>query len=60
MKRFESAVLSALCAYEWPERQELRNVVEGLVLMATGDTISISDLPAELTSSRSAPIAHAA
>ena len=27
--------------------------------MATGDTISISDLPAELTSSRSAPVAHA-
>ena len=60
MKRFESVVLAALCAYEWPGNvRELRNVVEGLVLMATGDTISISDLPAELTSSRSAPVAHA-
>jgi transcriptional regulator with PAS, ATPase and Fis domain len=58
MKRFDSGVLSALCAYEWPGNvRELRNVVEGLVLMATGDTISISDLPAELTSSRSAPVA---
>ena len=60
MKRFESVVLSALCAYEWPGNvRELRNVVEGLVLMATGDTISISDLPAELTSSRWAPVAPA-
>jgi hypothetical protein len=33
--------------------------VVGLVLLATGDTISISDLLAELTSFRSAPVAHA-
>jgi sigma-54 dependent transcriptional regulator, acetoin dehydrogenase operon transcriptional activator AcoR len=60
MKRFEPEVLSALCAYEWPGNvRELRNLVEGLVLMATGDTISTSDLPAEITSSRSAPVAPA-
>ena len=60
VKRFDPAVLSALCAYEWPGNiRELRNVVEGLVLMATGDTVSISDLPAELTSSRPAPVASA-
>ena len=60
MKRFEPEVLSALGAYEWPGNiRELRNVVEGLVLMATGDTVSMSDLPAELTSARPASVVSA-
>jgi transcriptional regulator of acetoin/glycerol metabolism len=31
--------------------RELRNVVEGLVLMVTGDTVALSDLSADIVSS---------
>jgi sigma-54 dependent transcriptional regulator, acetoin dehydrogenase operon transcriptional activator AcoR len=60
VKRFAPAALSALCAYAWPGNvRELRNVVEGLALMTTGDTVAVSDLPADVTSSLSAPPPHA-
>jgi len=52
MKRFEPEALSALGRYTWPGNiRELRNVVEGAVLMATGEAVAVSDLPAEITSS---------
>jgi len=51
-RRFEGETLSALGRYTWPGNiRELRNVVEGVVLMATGETVTVSDLPAEITSS---------
>jgi sigma-54 dependent transcriptional regulator, acetoin dehydrogenase operon transcriptional activator AcoR len=52
VKRFEQEALFALERYTWPGNiRELRNVVEGAVLMATGEAVIVSDLPAEITSS---------
>jgi transcriptional regulator with PAS, ATPase and Fis domain len=52
VKRFGPEALSALGRYTWPGNiRELRNVVEGAVLMATGEAVTVSDLPAEITSS---------
>ena len=52
VKGFEPEALYALGRYTWPGNiRELRNVVEGAVLMATGEAVAVSDLPAEITSS---------
>jgi transcriptional regulator of acetoin/glycerol metabolism len=52
-KRFEPDALSALGTHTWPGNiRELRNVVEGAVLMATGETVTVSDLPGDVTSLR--------
>jgi DNA-binding NtrC family response regulator len=48
--RFEPAVLRAFAHYDWPGNvRELRNVVESLVLLTTGETVTVADLPAEVT-----------
>jgi len=52
MKQFEPEALSALGRHTWPGNiRELRNVVEGAVLLATGEVVTVSDLPADITSS---------
>ena len=52
-KRFAPDALSALERHTWPGNiRELRNVVEGAVLMATGETVTVSDLPGDVTSLR--------
>lgn len=44
----EQELLRALRAYPWPGNvRELRNVVENMVLFATGNTLTLDDLPAE-------------
>jgi transcriptional regulator with PAS, ATPase and Fis domain len=49
-KRFAPAVLAAFAHYRWPGNvRELRNVVEAMVLFADGDTVSVDNLPTELT-----------
>jgi DNA-binding NtrC family response regulator len=49
-KRFAPAVLAAFAHYPWPGNvRELRNVVEAMVLFADGDTVSVDNLPSELT-----------
>ena len=51
MKRFEPGVLDAFDRYTWPGNvRELRNVVEGMVMLTTGDAVTVTDLPAELVS----------
>jgi transcriptional regulator of acetoin/glycerol metabolism len=51
LKRFDPDALSALERHTWPGNvRELRNVVEGVILMATGETVALSDLPADITS----------
>jgi DNA-binding NtrC family response regulator len=51
-KQFEPEALSALERYSWPGNiRELRNVVEGAVLMATGEAVTVSDLPPDITAS---------
>ena len=52
IKRFEPEVLDAFERYAWPGNvRELRNVVEGMVMLATGDAVSVADLPPEIASS---------
>jgi len=52
VKRFEPATLAALGRHTWPGNiRELRNVVEGAILMATGEVVTVSDLPEDFTSS---------
>jgi sigma-54 dependent transcriptional regulator, acetoin dehydrogenase operon transcriptional activator AcoR len=52
MKPFEPTVLDAFDRYAWPGNvREIRNVVEGMVLLTTGDAVTIADLPAEIVSS---------
>jgi sigma-54 dependent transcriptional regulator, acetoin dehydrogenase operon transcriptional activator AcoR len=48
VKRYESEVLHAFEHYPWPgNARELRNVVEGMMLMTTGETLTLTDLPSE-------------
>ena len=48
VKRYESEVLHAFEHYPWPGNvRELRNVVEGMMLMTTGETLTLTDLPSE-------------
>jgi DNA-binding NtrC family response regulator len=52
VKRFEPEARSALGRYTWPGNiRELRNVAEGAVLMVAGEAVTVSDLPADITSS---------
>ncbi len=49
-KRFSVEVARAFESYSWPGNvRELRNVVEAMVLLAPGDVVDLSSLPAELT-----------
>ena len=47
--------MDALMSYRWPGNiRELKNVVERIVLRATGRTVRLADLPPEITSERTA------
>jgi NtrC-family two-component system response regulator AlgB len=47
---FSKAVSDAFAAYAWPGNlRELRNVIERAVILATGDTIELADLPEEFS-----------
>ena len=47
LRRLSPEALAALMSYEWPGNvRELENVLEGLALAATGETLDIEDLPA--------------
>jgi len=51
-KRITPAALEGLQRYRWKGNvRELRNTVERLIIMTSGDTIDITDLPAVLRSS---------
>jgi len=44
------AALQAMCAYAWPGNvRQLRNVVEKMVVLASGPEIGVGDLPPEVT-----------
>src|SRR5262249_16638258 len=48
VKRYEPEVLRAFAPYRGPGNvRELRNVVGGLVLLTTGETVTSADLPSE-------------
>ena len=55
MKRFEPEVLNAFESYAWPGNvREIRNVVEGMVMLTTGESVSVADLPPDIESSLTA------
>ncbi|MFC1572835.1 sigma-54-dependent transcriptional regulator [Candidatus Eisenbacteria bacterium] len=50
------AAMEMLCAYSWPGNvRELKNLIEQVVLMGSGDTISIDDLPEHVRLNRGGP-----
>lgn len=49
----EPAALKALEDYDWPGNvRQLRNVIEKMVVLASGSKLTVDDLPVELTSRR--------
>jgi len=49
VKGFEEGVLEYFFEYPWPGNiREMENLIERLVLIAKGDTITVSDLPPEI------------
>ncbi len=53
VRDLDEGVWDVLEAYDWPGNvRQLRNVVERAVVLAEGDTVTVSDLPAELTEFR--------
>ena len=49
VRGFEQDALSALERYPWPGNvRELRNVIERMVVLATGEKLTKADLPAEI------------
>src|SRR5690349_14245139 len=48
-KRFDSGAMDALKSYRWRGNiRELRNAIERLMIMTTGDVVRLEDLPAEV------------
>jgi two-component system NtrC family response regulator len=53
--RLSSAVNSALARYGWPGNvRELENVIERMVVLASGDEVTAADLPEEIGASKAA------
>ena len=49
----EPAALKALEDYDWPGNvRQLRNVIEKMVVLASGSKLTVDDLPVEMTSGR--------
>jgi len=49
VKRFEANVIDAFERYAWPGNvREMRNVVEGMVMLADDDTVTAAQLPEEI------------
>ncbi len=56
IKRVEPETLSLLGNYNWPGNvRELENLIEMLVLLASGETITIKDLPANILTNQIIP-----
>lgn len=53
-KTIEAKALKRLCQYTWPGNiRELKNMVERLVILSSGDQVTLEDLPEELQEKRS-------
>ena len=56
-KEISAEAVSILADYSWPGNvRELENVIERLVVNATGDTIEASDLPSEILANSSVKV----
>jgi len=52
---FDAAALEVMARHDWPGNvRELRNVVERALIMASGTTVSVKDLPGDLIEERAA------
>lgn len=57
-KTLDRGVMAALQGYDWPgNARELRNAVESMLVLSVGETVTLDDLPCELTASRPAYVA---
>jgi DNA-binding NtrC family response regulator len=55
-KKLDKEVLNRLCAYSWPGNvRELKNIAERLVIMS-GATISLEDLPPDIAGIKPVPV----
>jgi transcriptional regulator with GAF, ATPase, and Fis domain len=55
IRRISRQAIEALCAYSWPgNARELAHAVESAVLMADGDSITLSELPSNVLEGREA------
>ncbi len=60
LKRIHPEALEILKRYPWPGNvRELRNLIERLVIMATGPEITVKDLPPEICQKDSSPSTEA-
>jgi len=51
-KRFEADIIEAFERYEWPGNvREMRNVIEGMVMLTDDDTVTAAALPKEIARS---------
>ncbi|MBI5739973.1 MAG: sigma-54-dependent Fis family transcriptional regulator [Nitrospirae bacterium] len=49
IKEFDQHAMKALISYKWPGNvRELRNVIERAIILSSGQTITINDLPVKL------------
>jgi DNA-binding NtrC family response regulator len=56
--RIEPAAQAALVRYLWPGNvRQLRNVLDRATILATGDVVTVDDLPSELFATASATMA---
>jgi sigma-54 dependent transcriptional regulator, acetoin dehydrogenase operon transcriptional activator AcoR len=59
VKRFEANVIDAFERYAWPGNvREMRNVVEGMVMLADDDTVTAVQLPEEIAFSGARDTPH--
>ena len=56
MVSFDSGAMAVLCSYRWPGNvRELENLVERLLIMRSGDSITCDDLPDKVRSGGAVP-----
>ncbi|MFC2171248.1 sigma-54-dependent transcriptional regulator [Acidobacteriota bacterium] len=58
-KRFSTAAISRMCEYPWKGNvRELKNTVERILIMMSGDTVDVKDLPDTITSANQQILEH--
>ncbi len=57
IERIDPQVLEQLSTYHWPGNvRQLENCIEGMIVMGTGKTLTMSDVPEFIRHTRSAPV----
>lgn len=56
IKTIEPSVMEVLCDYPWPGNvRELRNIIENLIIFSKGSTLSLEQLPQQLSKKTTTP-----